>query len=181
MNLVKISSKDSKFNKAMEIYKYSFPDFERRKEKDQLEALEDNRYHFEVIYDEEQLVGILLYWDMGSYKYIEHFAIDKNLRGKSYGSKILREFCRRNKNIVLEIDPPIDRVSIKRLNFYKNLGFTLEEYDYSHPSYRKDCKRHSLKLMTYGEKMISKEYENFNLFLNSAVLKYSELKNAYIN
>lgn len=83
MNLKRINSNDNCFNKAMEIYNGSFPIFERRTMDDQIKALDDTNYHFEVIYDKEEIVGILLYWDMGRYKYIEHFAIDSKLRGKT--------------------------------------------------------------------------------------------------
>lgn len=181
MNLKRINSNDNCFNKAMEIYNGSFPIFERRTMDDQIKALEDENYHFEVIYDKEEIVGILLYWDMGRYKYIEHFAIDSKLRGKNYGSRMLKEFCDHNKNVILEIDPPIDEISIKRLNFYLKLGFKLQDFDYTHPSYRKGCKRHSLKIMTFNHNMLKEDYDTFNILLKRDVMKYSEFKDRLNN
>ncbi|EGT3615749.1 GNAT family N-acetyltransferase [Clostridium perfringens] len=176
MKFIRINSNDEYFNKAMEIYKVSFPIFEQRTMKDQIEALQDKDYHFDVIYDEDKMVGILLYWDMNEYKYIEHFAIDSSLRGKNYGSRVLKEFCKHNKNVILEIDPPIDEVSIKRLNFYLKLGFKLQDFNHVHPSYRKECKSHSLKIMTFNEDISKEDYDTFNKLLKKNVMKYSEVK-----
>ena len=135
MNLKRINSNDNCFNKAMEIYNGSFPIFERRTMDDQIKALDDTNYHFEVIYDKEEIVGILLYWDMGRYKYIEHFAIDSKLRGKNY----------------------------------------------THPSYRKGCKRHSLKIMTFNHNMPKEDYDTFNILLKRDIMKYSEFKDRLNN
>ncbi|ELC8442467.1 GNAT family N-acetyltransferase [Clostridium perfringens] len=176
MKFIRINSNNECFNKAMEIYKVSFPIFEQRTMEDQIKALEDEDYHFNVIYDGDKMVGILLYWDMNGYKYIEHFAIDSSLRGKNYGSRVLKEFCKNNKNVILEIDPPIDEISIKRLNFYSKLGFKLQDFNHIHPSYRKECKSHSLKIMTFNENISKEDYDNFNNLLKKNVMKYSEVK-----
>lgn len=176
MNFIRISSNDENFKKAMEIYKVSFPIFEQRTINDQIEALKDKNYHFDVIYHKDEFVGILLYWDMNGYKYIEHFAIDSSLRGKNYGSRVLKEFCKNNKNVILEIDPPIDEISIKRLKFYSKLGFKLQEFNHIHPSYRKECKSHSLKIMTFDENISKEDYNTFNKLLKKNVMKYSEVK-----
>ncbi len=181
MNLKRINSNDDCFSKAMEIYKGSFPIFERRTMDDQIKALEDENYHFDIIYDKDEIVGILLYWDMGRYKYIEHFAIDSKLRGKNYGSRVLKEFCNHNKNVILEIDPPIDEISIKRLKFYLKLGFKLQDFDYTHPSYRKGCKRHSLKIMTLNDNMSKEEFNTFSTLLKRNVMKYSEFRDRLNN
>ncbi|MDZ4992366.1 GNAT family N-acetyltransferase [Clostridium perfringens] len=176
MKFIRINSNNECFNKAMEIYKVSFPIFEQRTIKDQIKALEDEDYHFNVIYDGDKMVGILLYWDMNGYKYIEHFAIDSSLRGKNYGSRVLKEFCKNNKNVILEIDPPIDEISNKRLNFYSKLGFKLQDFNHIHPSYRKECKSHSLKIMTFNENISKEDYDTFNNLLKKNVMKYSEVK-----
>lgn len=176
MKFIRINSNNECFNKAMEIYKVSFPIFEQRTMEDQIKALADEDYHFNVIYDGDKMVGILLYWEMNAYKYIEHFAIDSSLRGKNYGSRVLKEFCKNNKNVILEIDPPIDEISIKRLNFYLKLGFKLQDFNHIHPSYRKECKSHSLKIMTFNENIFKDDYDNFNNLLKKNVMKYSEVK-----
>ena len=90
MKFIRIEAKEDPYHDdAMNIYINSFPIFERRTEKDQIDVLKNEKYKCNVVCDNNKVIGILFYWEINSYRYIEHFAIDKNLRGKSYGSKIL--------------------------------------------------------------------------------------------
>lgn len=175
MKFIRINSKnDNYFKEAMEIYKISFPIFEQRVLKNQIEVLEHKEYHCTVICENNKLIGILFYWEHDNYRYIEHFAIDKSLRGKNYGSKILNKFCESDKETILEIDMPIDEISIKRLQFYSKLGFKLQEFEHIHPPYRKGYEGHRLKVMSFNENLSKDKYENFNIFLNETVMRFSE-------
>lgn len=81
-----------------------------------------------------------------------------------------------NPNTILEIDEPVDEVSIKRLNFYSNLGFKLQQFNHIHPPYRKEFDGHSLKIMSFGRDLLGEEYDKFDEFLKYTVMKYSEVK-----
>lgn len=175
MEFVRINSNDNNyFDDVMNIYKVSFPIFEQRIIKNQIDVLKDDKYNFMAVYENNELVGILLYWDLDNCKYIEHLAISPSLRGKSYGSRILKDFCENNGTIILEIDPPVDDISIKRLNFYSNLGFKLQEFEHIHPPYRKEYKGHKLKIMSFNRNLSEDEYNEFNVFLKERIMKYSE-------
>lgn len=175
MKFIRIYSKDDRyFKEAMEIYKSSFPIFEQRTLKSQTDVLENKQYYCSVICENDELIGILFYWEYDKYRYIEHLAISKELRGKNYGSKILEKFCQSNKNTILEIDIPIDDISIKRLNFYSKLGFKIQNFEHIHPPYRKEYEGHSLKVMSYNKDLSEEEYYIFNEFLNKTVMKFSE-------
>ena len=175
MQLLRIYSITNKyFNDALKIYKNSFPEFEQRTLESQIEVLNHNQYYCCVILENNLLIGILFYWKYEDYNYIEHFAILSNLRGQNYGSNILKKFCENNSNTLLEIDPPIDDISIKRLNFYSNLGFKLQEFEHIHPPYRKNYTGHKLKMMSFNKDLSIDEYNNFNNFLKTTVMKYTE-------
>ncbi|WP_454053122.1 GNAT family N-acetyltransferase [Clostridium sp. Marseille-Q7071] len=175
MEFVRINSSDNNyFDDVMNIYKVSFPIFEQRTIKDQMDVLKDDKYNCTAVCENNKLVGILLYWDLDNCKYIEHLAILPSLRGKNYGSRILKDFCENNKTMVLEIDPPVDDISIKRLEFYSNLGFKLQEFEHIHPPYRKEYKGHKLKIMSFNRNLSEDEYNEFNVFLKERIMKYSE-------
>ncbi|WP_297635974.1 GNAT family N-acetyltransferase [uncultured Clostridium sp.] len=175
MKFIKIKNKEDKyFKEAMELYKTSFPVFEQRTLDKQIEVLENKEYNFAIICDDENLMGILFYWEYDNFRYIEHFAIKKDLRGKSYGSKILKIFCESEKETILEIDPPIDDISIKRLKFYSKLGFKLGEFNHIHPPYRKEYQGHKLKIMSFNENLSKEEYEEFNRYLKEEVMKFAD-------
>ena len=38
--------------------------------------------------------GFISCWDLTDFKYIEHFAVDKNQRGNNIGGKMIKEFCK---------------------------------------------------------------------------------------
>lgn len=177
MKFIRINSKDDKyFNDAMKIYETSFPIFEQRTIKNQIEVLEDKDYYCNIICENNSLIGLLFYWKYGKYTYIEHLAISPNLRGKNYGSKILKTFCEDNNYTILEIDNPIDEISIKRLNFYSKIGFKLQNFEHIHPPYRKGYEGHNLKIMSFNRDLYKEEYDEFNVFLKTKVMEYSENK-----
>ena len=71
MQFKRICSKDDcYFKEAMEIYKSSFPIFEQRTLKSQIDALENKEYYCSVICENDELIGILFYWEYDKYRYI---------------------------------------------------------------------------------------------------------------
>lgn len=169
-----ISTSHPQWEKAWDIYNNSFPIFEQRTKGDQIEAMKDDMFECRVYVKDNDVVGILFFWQYDIYRYIEHFAINPQLRGQNYGSEILMEFCNSNHTTFLEIDLPIDEVSINRLHFYERLGFKMNEFDHVHPPYRKGFDGHSLKVLSFNKYIDNIEFETFNLFLAERVMKYSE-------
>ena len=167
---------DKHYNIAWEIYRSSFPIFEQRDIDSQMKAMKDDKFNCRVYIENDIVIGILFFWQWKNYRYIEHFAISKDIRGKNYGSKILSEFCTEQYLNILEIDLPIDKVSISRLNFYERLGFLINKYDHIHPPYRLGYKGHDLKVLSYKNFLDDKEYNEFNNFLRQKVMIYSDNK-----
>lgn len=172
---------DKHYNIAWEIYRSSFPIFEQRDIDNQMKAMKDDKFNCRVYIENDIVIGILFFWQWKNYRYIEHFAISKDIRGKNYGSKILSEFCTEQYLNILEIDLPIDKVSISRLNFYERLGFLINKYDHIHPPYRLGYKGHDLKVLSYKNFLDDKEYNEFNNFLRQKVMIYSENKQSNYN
>lgn len=175
MNYIRIESIENIYwEDAMKIYKGSFPIFEQRTMENQIDVLEDEQYNCIAVCEAEELVGILFYWAFDKYKYIEHLAISPKLRGRNYGSRILKEFCDDDKTIILEIDLPVDEVSINRLRFYKNIGFKMQDVKHVHPPYRKEYEGHKLKVLSFNKDITDVEYNEFNSFLKDRIMKYAE-------
>ena len=125
--------------------------------------------HFDVdIY----IVGIILYWETLNYIYIEHFCIEPNMRNKKYGESALELLKKKKKTIILEIDPPIDEISIRRKLFYTRVGYKENDtFNHIHPPYSKFNKGHSLSVMSYPDFLTQTEYDKFNLYLKNRVMK----------
>lgn len=159
---------------AWDLYELSFPIFEKRNLQNHIEAMGNENFHCDVILENEKFIGILFYWVWNEFKYVEHFAINPELRGKNYGSKVLEEFCKDDKITILEIDPPVDEISIRRRKFYERMGFVMNEYKHIQLPYRKGHEGYVLKILTYGKKVSIDEYNEFYKYLLEDGSKYIE-------
>lgn len=120
----------------------------------------------------DMFVGFISYWEFGSYRYIEHFAVHQGLRGRGYGSEILNAFLRSTSKIVLlEIDPVVDFVSRARLRFYRKCGFHENPFAHTHPPYREGYSPHSLVVLTSPRSITENEYRIFSTDLTEVVMQ----------
>lgn len=170
-----ISNNSSDFKEAFDIYTESFPDYEIRTLKSQEQLVSDENYSLQVIKNDNltETIGILFSWQTDEFIFVEHFAISKNERNKNLGSKILKHLISTTDlPIILEIDPPIDDISIRRKGFYERLGFTLTKYSYTHTGFKKVPSPHDLKIMTYKE-IDENLYNKFYDLMITKTIKYS--------
>ena len=148
MELIRLRDSRGKiFDTAMKLYEKSFPKYERRSYDAQQRAMYDEQYHFDLIYDEGEFIGEVLYWDTDSFIYIEHFCI-------------------------LEIDPPKDEISVRRRGFYERNGFKLNDFEHFAPAYTRGGSDFELKIMTYPGKISKELYDDFYEFLCAKVKMY---------
>lgn len=169
------SVQDISFVEAFALYESSFPQHERRLIGKQTALMTNPRYHFDVIKEDRDFIGILLYWEGSEYVYIEHFAIRTSLRGKAIGTRVLETFCREHSRVILEIDPPVNETAISRERFYQRLGFKTNGYAHRHPAYQKQFPPHELVVMSYPHPLTEGEYQLFRRELEEIVMKDSEI------
>lgn len=164
------SIKDDIFAKTSELYSLSFPIYEQRTINSQIKALDDCEYHYDLIFDDNTFVGLMLYWENDSFIYIEHFCILPEMRNRKYGQKAMEQLKLKGKALILEIDPPYDTISIRRLGFYSRLGYKLNKYEHRHPAYRPEYSAHPLRVMSYPKELTDEEYSSFFKYLNTRVM-----------
>lgn len=160
---------DPLYEKALRLYGISFPTHEQRENLSQVRILQQESYHFDVICDNGEFIGEILYWDIGGTYYIEHFCVLPAMRNKHYGQKILNAY--QVTPLILEIDPPVDDVSIRRKGFYERCGFIENPYTHIHPAYHKENVGHTLVIMSSPKILETDEYERFNHYLQNTVMK----------
>lgn len=164
---------DRDWTAAWELYLQAFPPKEQRAKADHLRALEDPHFHADAIRRGDEFVGILFWWQGPAFRYVEYLAIRPDLRGQHLGSAIFGAFCR-GERVILEIDPPEDEISVRRLGFYRRLGFHDSPLEYVHPSYSRPFEPHRLVLMGYPAPLGTEEARRFADFVRSRVLRYTE-------
>ena len=165
------SAESPAFDTSMECYRTSFPYHEQREEESQKSIMNHEEYHFDMLMDEDRFVGLMLNWETDGWIYIEHFCIVPEQRNRQYGSRVLQMLAERGKNLVLEIDPPCDEISVRRSGFYGRAGFQTNCYPHIHPPYHRDCKGHPLVVLSSPREMTQREYERFHAFLRETVMK----------
>jgi ribosomal protein S18 acetylase RimI-like enzyme len=176
MEFLKIDKLDtSRRNKVWNLYENSFPAAERRKEEDQLRALSDERFFPLSAWKGSELVGLLFYWEWDSYRYLEHLAVNPELRGQGYGSQLIRNLRDSEHTIILEIDPLVNELSVRRLQFYERAGFTLTPYRFVHLSYRLNVEPIELLILSYPKMITREQHEDFLRFLSEVVARYCEV------
>ena len=162
------TSENPLYADAINLYKISFPPHEQREEVSQTEILANSAYHFDVVCDNGKFIGEILYWDIGNFRYIEHFCVLPSMRNHNYGQKILAAL--QDKPLILEIDPPVDDISKRRKGFYERCGFAENPYPHIHPPYHKGNTGHNLVVMSSPNVLTSEEYEMFRRALHGTVM-----------
>lgn len=139
----------------------AFPQEERRDTPQQREYSDNNPlFRSNVILEDGKAIGMISYWKMDGFFYIEHFAIDPTLRNGGYGKRVLEAIKEELQGpIVLEVEEPTDEMSTRRINFYKRLDFILHEKPYMQPPYRKGDSGLPMFLMTCGEIDMISDFE----------------------
>lgn len=162
---------------AWDIYFDSFPEYERRSRRAHDMALEHGQFHPTVVHDGEgRALGIVFYWLHENMLFVEHIAVNPEVRGQNVGSSIMKElFSRHPERIVmLEIEPPADEITTRRKVFYERLGFVPNGFYYVHPSFATGEKAvpHELVIMSRGRKLTGEEFASFRELLRSTLMRY---------
>ena len=131
------SGKEVAFQKLLELYTEAFPPEERRDTEQLAEWLDTKpAMCFNAVECDGVLAGLVVYWDFGTFYYLEHLAVFADMRNKN-GQQILDWIKEHLKGIwVLEVEPADTEMAMRRINYYRRNGFQILDKTYMQPSYR---------------------------------------------
>lgn len=152
----------NEFDEMYSIMEDSFHNDEFRPRDEQIKLFKNKDYNVFVVKDtDKNIVAFIAVWNFEDFLFVEHFAVDKNNRNNGIGSIILRELKDiTNKMICLEVEPPQNEITKRRVQFYRRNGFYLNEYPYIQPPISKGKKPVPLMIMTNDHKV---DYNCFKL------------------
>ncbi|MFI3319294.1 MAG: GNAT family N-acetyltransferase [Rikenellaceae bacterium] len=158
---------DPLFERCWSLYVEAFPEEERRDMEYQCETMQRAEYCVDAVMDGNRFIGILMWWEFGGLRYIEHFATLSTLRGGGYGAQILTAFLKEATTpIILEVEHPDRELNRRRITFYERLGFVLNLHDFAHPLYAQPSDEMiSLMIMTYPHGITQEELQRFTTTL----------------
>jgi len=169
-------SKD-RYGEVYRIMETSFPRDERRPEEDHLKCSEFPEY---VIFCDEarngDIAGFLAVWEYEELIYVEHFAVAEGFRNAGLGTSILERVQAeyRGRTMVLEVEPPVNRITERRVGFYERNGFVFNEGEYMQAPLGKDLDWVPLKLMSWPDALSDDEFERASELLHKTAARARE-------
>ena len=159
------------FPKIYDIMEKSFPEDEYRNYEKQKELLTKTHYKIYVHQnDHNEITSFIAVWNFKDFAYIEHLAVDPYYRNKGIGSQLLTKFCiSTDKPICLEVEPPNDEISQKRIQFYQRHGFHFNHYPYIQPPMTPSKKPIPLFIMTSHSQIDDNQYQTIKSILYKEV------------
>ena len=165
--------KKEEFNDFFKILESSFPAKEYRSYERQKELLDHPDYDIEVYEEEERIKGYISSWKFKDFNFVEHLVVCPDTRGEGIGTKILTSARSKwIKRIYLEVEPPEDEISRRRIAFYERNGFELNEYPYAQPPLMPGNAEIPLLIMTSQGKITEEDFHEFKRKMKGVVYIY---------
>ncbi|MGP0578857.1 GNAT family N-acetyltransferase [Paenibacillus peoriae] len=159
------------FSQVYAIMEASFPETECRTSESQRALLHHPCYRLLTQKDEQgQTIAFLAGWDFTDFRFVEHIAVDSAIRGGGLGKELMSKFISQSdKPVVLEVEPPVDEWTRRRIGFYERLGFHLNHFDYVQPPLREGQADLRLQIMSYPCALAEQDFAPFKEILYAEV------------
>lgn len=151
------------FDRFYQILSNNFPTKEIKEYNYMKDTFHAGLYQVLTLKDNDQIVGIMSFYQHDDFRFIDYFAIDGSLKGKGMGSKMLQYFINLDdKMVILEVEHPEDEQSKRRIAFYQRNGLYLnDQFEYFVPPVRNLKHRLYFHLMSSKRKINNIEFEKY--------------------
>ena len=151
------------FDRFYQILSNNFPTKEIKEYNYMKDTFHAGLYQVLTLKDNDQIVGIMSFYQHDDFRFIDYFAIDGSLKGKGMGSKMLQYFINLDdKMVILEVEHPEDGQSKRRIAFYQRNGLYLnDQFEYFVPPVRNLKHRLYFHLMSSKRKINNIEFEKY--------------------
>ena len=162
MELIPIHTAAPYYAEAEQLMAEAFPPEERRPAGQQREYADRHPlFHPHAVTENGRFAGLVNYWQLDGFLYLEHLATCPSVRGGGLGRRILEQVCTQAAQpIVLEVEPPASGIAARRIGFYRRCGFTLwQKRAYLQPPYAPHLPAVRLMLMACGDIDEDKDFD----------------------
>lgn len=151
------------FDRFYQILSNNFPTKEIKEYNYMKDTFHAGLYQVLTLKDNDQIVGIMSFYQHDDFRFIDYFAIDGSLKGKGMGSKMFQYFINLDdKMVILEVEHPEDEQSKRRIAFYQRNGLYLnDQFEYFVPPVRNLKHRLYFHLMSSKRKINNIEFEKY--------------------
>ena len=171
MNFLSIkNSADPYLIKIQILYEEAFPRRERRDFSELIKLMVQENMELTAIDDSSIFLGFFIRWEFKNFDYIEHLVIEPSLRGKNYGSAVVKKIIGdTGKVLLLEVEPAHDDISKKRILFYERLGMNICPFYYEQPPYRKNEQPFPMLIMSFPHALPKAVFEEYTLTIKEKI------------
>jgi ribosomal protein S18 acetylase RimI-like enzyme len=164
------------------LYTLAFPLAERRSWAGlEFELSYEKRFCAHALVQDDKFVGLFNYWTFERFYYIEHIAVAPTVRGHKIGTEAMEVFKSQTKlPIIFEVEMPTNPTSIRRINFYEKLGFSVLSHNYAQPPYEGDGFLIPMQLMSNDTHFADTHFEMIKETLYKKVYHF-ELEKETLN
>lgn len=160
--LTPLQSGNPCLSEVVSLYEKAFPLEERRPTDEWLEKnSSSDLFTINLLESDGQTLGFITIWQFEDFAYVEHFAVDEKQRGNGIGAATISALraalpC----PVVLEVEPPTEHISIRRIRFYERNGFVISSLSYLQPPYTSQLQPLELKLMSTDATFLSENFDH---------------------
>lgn len=172
INFRPLNKSDVNYSKVIDLYKEAFSGAHRIPASFLRYKLRNGKEGFDVLYDQDDWIGLLYSVGYRDIVFVEFFAISESLRAEGYGSKVIHSMrsMHSDKRIVLNIEVLDDLAEnyqqrIKRKAFYEKNGFSSSGYIVKEPGERNE-------MLICGGSIIKEEIEDLYRNLMGRVIGF---------
>ena len=160
-------AREEGFSLVFPLLEQAFPPAERRTEKGQRELLHRHSYSYRILEDEKgSFLGFLAVWDLGKFRFVEHFAVNEKARGKGIGGKALQMWMQESSTpVVLEVEPPETETAQRRIGFYQRMGMCLNHFPYLQPAMQEGQPPIPLQIMSWPKPISQEDFSPWQQIL----------------
>jgi Acetyltransferases len=138
------------FAEVYKLMQLSFPPAEFRTYEKELALFNYMNYKVLVVEEDGVIQAFIAEWIIGDIHYVEHFAVNPQIRGKGLGTKIMCEYLKQIKTfVVIEVEADDTFIAKRRIAFYERLSFVLSDIEYKQPLLKNTPTDVLLRLMHY--------------------------------
>lgn len=170
MELLKIEQ----FDEVYRLFEEAFVPAELRPYDKMKDLFEKKEFIVYIYQNDNRIIGGMITWEFDDYIFLENFAVDSSLRGQGIGGQILSDIkaIYDGRLIVLEVEPPVDELTKRRINFYQRHQWVLNDYHYIQPKLREDADDVHLMFMSYPKTLSYQQCENIKNEITRKVYKH---------
>ena len=162
-----------RYDEMYKIMEDNFPPDERRSYEGQKALMDEIGYCVYTVEDEGEIKAFFAVWFLDGFVFGEHLAVDKKYQNKGIGTDLIKRVLNSlGVPMVLEIElEDSSDMAKRRASLYRRLGFNINTYEYSQPSYGEGKSEIPMHLVSYPDALDKDEFVKYKKAIYKEIYK----------